>query len=88
MSRRVIVVTGTSSGSINVWVNNLGRGIPRQPSELTDDDIDEMIRGNVKSALYGMQEVLRVFRARGSPFHVIGEGARAPTGRCALARAR
>jgi short-subunit dehydrogenase len=43
-----------------------GRGITRPPSELTDDDIDEMMRVNVKSALYGMQEVLPHFRARGS----------------------
>ena len=51
-------------GRIDVWVNNAGRGITRQPSELTDDDVDEMVRSNVKTALYGMQEVLPHFRSR------------------------
>jgi short-subunit dehydrogenase len=49
---------------IDVWVNNVGQGISRMPSQLTDDDIDEMIRVNVKSALYGMQEVLPHFQSR------------------------
>lgn len=51
-------------GRIDVWVNNVGQGISRMPSQLTDDDIDEMIRINVKSALYGMQAVLPHFQAR------------------------
>jgi short-subunit dehydrogenase len=34
------------------------------PSELTDEDVDEMMRLNVKSALYGMQEVLPHFKSR------------------------
>jgi len=32
-------------GRLDVWVNNVGQGISRQPSELTDDDIDEMMVG-------------------------------------------
>lgn len=48
-----------------MWVNNVGRGISRIATEITDDDIDEMMRINVKSALYGMQEVLPHFRERG-----------------------
>ena len=52
-------------GRIDVWVNNVGRGISRLPSQLTDHDIDEMIQTNVKSALYGMQEVLPHFVERG-----------------------
>ncbi len=51
-------------GRIDVWINNAGRGITRAPSELTDDDIDAMIRVNVKSALYGMQAVLPHFKER------------------------
>jgi short-subunit dehydrogenase len=51
-------------GHVDVWVNNVGRGISRPPSELTDDDIDQMMLVNVKSALYGMQEVLPHFKAR------------------------
>jgi NADP-dependent 3-hydroxy acid dehydrogenase YdfG len=52
-------------GHIDVWINNVGRGITRSALALTDDDIDEMIRVNVKSALYGMQAVLPHFTARG-----------------------
>jgi short-subunit dehydrogenase len=52
-------------GHIDVWINNVGRGISRPATTLTDDDIDEMIRVNVKSALYGMQAVLPHFTARG-----------------------
>jgi NADP-dependent 3-hydroxy acid dehydrogenase YdfG len=52
-------------GKIDVWVNNVGRGITRAVSELTDDDFDEMMRVNVKSALYGMQTVLPHFKERG-----------------------
>ncbi len=51
---------------IDVWVNNVGRGISRVPSELTDDDIDGMMQVNVKTALYGMQEVLPHFKERGA----------------------
>src|SRR5262249_21181386 len=46
------------------------QGLTRVPSELTDDDVDEMIKSNVKSALYGMQEVLGHFKERGTG-HVI-----------------
>jgi short-subunit dehydrogenase len=52
-------------GGIDVWINNVGRGISRAPSALTDEDVDEMMRVNVKTALYGMQAVLPHFRARG-----------------------
>lgn len=51
-------------GRIDVWVNNAGRGITRPVSELTDEDLDAMMRDNVKSALYGMQVVLPHFKSR------------------------
>jgi NAD(P)-dependent dehydrogenase (short-subunit alcohol dehydrogenase family) len=51
-------------GRIDVWVNNAGQGITRLPSQLTDEDLDDMMRVNVKSALYGMQEVLPHFIER------------------------
>jgi short-subunit dehydrogenase len=51
-------------GHIDVWVNNAGRGMSRNVSELTDEDVDEMVLVNVKSALYGMQAALEHFRAR------------------------
>jgi NAD(P)-dependent dehydrogenase (short-subunit alcohol dehydrogenase family) len=52
-------------GHIDVWVNNAGRGISKTFEQLTDEDVDVMIRDNVKSALYGMQTVLPHFKERG-----------------------
>ena len=63
--QRVVRETIERFGRIDVWVNNVGQGISRLPSELTDDDIDRVMQVNVKSALYGMQEVLPHFRERG-----------------------
>jgi len=68
--RRIIEAALARFGHIDVWINNLGQGITRMPSELVDADIDEMMRVNVKSALYGMQEILPHFRERGEG-HVI-----------------
>lgn len=51
-------------GGIDVWVNNAGRGITRLVSELSDDDLDDMMAINVKSVLYGMQAVLPHFKQR------------------------
>lgn len=53
-------------GRVDVWINNVGRGITRVPSEINDADIDEMIRVNVKSAWYGIQAVLPHMRERGT----------------------
>ena len=39
------------AGRIDVWINHVGQGISRLPSDLTEADIDEMMRVNVKSAL-------------------------------------
>jgi short-subunit dehydrogenase len=55
-----------SRGRIDVWVNNAGRGISRSVLELTDEDVDEMISVNVKSAIYGMQAAVPHFIERGS----------------------
>jgi NAD(P)-dependent dehydrogenase (short-subunit alcohol dehydrogenase family) len=51
-------------GSIDVWVNNAGRGISRMVSELTDADIDDMMLVNVKSVVWGIQAVLPHFKER------------------------
>ncbi len=53
------------AGRIDVWVNNAGRGISRPLAVLSDEDVDAMVRDNVKSALYGMQAVLPHLQARG-----------------------
>jgi len=57
-------------GQVDVWVNNAGRGMTRRVLELRDEDIDEMMAVNVKSALYGMQAIVPHFAQRGSG-HVI-----------------
>jgi NADP-dependent 3-hydroxy acid dehydrogenase YdfG len=60
----------TRFGHIDVWVNNVGQGISTPPSQLTDDDIDDVMRVNIKTALYGMQEVLPHFKERNAG-HVV-----------------
>jgi short-subunit dehydrogenase len=67
---RVAAETIARFGRIDVWINNVGQGISRNPSELTDEDIDAVMQVNVKSALYGMQSVLPHFKSRGSG-HII-----------------
>jgi len=52
-------------GRVDVWVNNAGRGITKPILQLSDDDVDAMIRDNVKSALYGMQAIVPHLVARG-----------------------
>jgi NADP-dependent 3-hydroxy acid dehydrogenase YdfG len=52
-------------GHVDAWVNNAGRGIFKTFDQVTDEDLDLMIRDNVKSALYGMQTVLPHFKQRG-----------------------
>lgn len=63
--QRVVTASIERFGHVDVWVNNVGRGITRLPSELRDEDIDDIMRVNVKSALYGMQEIIPHFRERG-----------------------
>lgn len=64
--QRVVTEALARFGRVDVWINNVGQGISRVPTALTDADIDEMIQVNVKSALYGMQEVLPHFKERGT----------------------
>jgi len=52
-------------GKIDVWVNNAGRGIARSVLDLTDEDVDEMMSVNLKSAIYGMQAAIPLFIERG-----------------------
>jgi NADP-dependent 3-hydroxy acid dehydrogenase YdfG len=53
------------AGRVDVWVNNVGRGISKSLLALGDDDLDAMMRDNVKSALYGMQAIVPHFIERG-----------------------
>lgn len=52
-------------GRIDVWINNAGRGISRPVLSLSDEDVDEMIAVNLKSALYGMQVIIPYFQQQG-----------------------
>src|SRR5258706_14779411 len=40
--RRVVEAGLARFAHIDVWVNNAGQGISRPPSQLTDEDVDEM----------------------------------------------
>jgi NADP-dependent 3-hydroxy acid dehydrogenase YdfG len=68
--KRAVASVIAGFGHIDVWINNAGQGITRMPSELTGDDIDAMMNVNVKTALYGMQEVLSHFKERNAG-HII-----------------
>jgi short-subunit dehydrogenase len=52
-------------GHVDVWVNNAGRGITKPVLELTDEELDQIMAVNVKSALYGMQAIVPHFKERG-----------------------
>lgn len=62
---RVVAEAIAHGGHVDVLVNNVGRGITRPVSQLTDDDVEQMMRVNVLSALYGMQAILPHFIERG-----------------------
>jgi NADP-dependent 3-hydroxy acid dehydrogenase YdfG len=51
-------------GHVDVWVSNAARGLTRPVLDLTDDDVDAMVRDNVKSVLYGMQAIVPHFKER------------------------
>ena len=53
-------------GHIDVWINNAGRGITKSVLDITDEDFDEMMLVDTKSALYGMQAIVPHFKERGS----------------------
>jgi NADP-dependent 3-hydroxy acid dehydrogenase YdfG len=52
-------------GAVDVWMNNAGRGVNAPVLELTDEQFDEMMAVNVKSALYGIQAIVPRFKERG-----------------------
>jgi NADP-dependent 3-hydroxy acid dehydrogenase YdfG len=63
--KRVVESAIGDFGQIDVWINNVGQGISLPPTQLSDEDIDHVVRLNVKTALYGMQEVLPHMKKRG-----------------------
>jgi NAD(P)-dependent dehydrogenase (short-subunit alcohol dehydrogenase family) len=64
--QRALGVALARFGRIDAWVNNAGRGISKSFEALTDEDLDAMMRDNLKSSLYGMQTVLPHFKQRGT----------------------
>ena len=52
-------------GQIDVWINNAGRGIGIRVMDFTEDDLDEMLAVNLKSAWYGMKAVVPYFQTVG-----------------------
>ncbi len=52
-------------GQIDVWVNNAGRGIGIRVLDLSEEQLDEMLTVNLKSAWYGMKTIIPYFQSRG-----------------------
>lgn len=52
-------------GHIDIWINNAGRGIGIKTLDLTEEQLDEMLTVNLKSAWYGMMTIVPYFQARG-----------------------
>ena len=52
-------------GAVDVWVNNAGRGIGRKVMELSEEELDEMMAVNFKSAWYGIRAIVPHFQERG-----------------------
>ncbi|MCY0988731.1 SDR family NAD(P)-dependent oxidoreductase [Nannocystis sp. ILAH1] len=63
-NEKLVERTLAQFGRLDVFVANAGRGISRMPSQLTDDDVDDMIATNFKSVLYAVQAVLPLFKER------------------------
>ena len=53
-------------GHVDVWINNAGQGISRNILDLKENEFDEMIKVNLKSAWYGMQVIVPHFQERKS----------------------
>ena len=62
---KILNETKTKFNTISCWINNVGQGISRSVLDLTDEDVDTMMRVNVKTALYGMQIAIPYFRQQG-----------------------
>jgi short-subunit dehydrogenase len=62
---KILQETKNKFNIISCWINNVGLGISKSVLDLTDDDVDTMIRVNVKTALYGMQISIPYFRQQG-----------------------
>jgi 3-oxoacyl-[acyl-carrier protein] reductase len=61
---RLVRTVEDSFGSIDILVNNAGMARPQPIAEITEDDWDEVLRVNLKSAFLVTQAVLPGMRAR------------------------
>src|SRR5215475_4573260 len=52
----------THFGHVDVWINNAGRGIGIRVMEFSEDDLDQMLAVNLKSAWYGMRAIVPHFQ--------------------------
>lgn len=52
-------------GKIDVWVNNVGRGVGIPVLDLTEEQLDEILAVNLKSAWYGIKTIIPYFQSRG-----------------------
>jgi len=59
---RAVAAVLAEFGTIDIFVNNVGRGCNVLPSALDDDIVADMMQVNVMSAIYCMQAVLPTFK--------------------------
>ncbi len=52
-------------GAVDVWINNVGRGVDRRVLEASEEEFDEIFSVNVKTVLFGMQAIVPHFKERG-----------------------
>ena len=67
--QRLLAAALDRFGQVDAWVNNAGRGISKPVEQLSDEDVDAMVRDNLKSVLYGVQAVLPHFKERRAGRH-------------------
>lgn len=52
-------------GQVDIWINNVGRGLRKPFLETTEDDWDQLVATNLSSVLYGCRAVLPFMEKRG-----------------------
>lgn len=63
--KRAVAEIVAKFGTIDVWINNAGLGIFKSFTQVDEADIELMIKVNVTSVLYCVQEVLPIFKEKG-----------------------
>lgn len=61
---RVVAETVKAFGTVDILVNNVGRGTFAKPSEVTAEQIADSISVNVNTALFSTQAVLPIFKEK------------------------